>query len=47
VLVFPEGDHSRRRHAHIECVKAARLPRREDVEPARPGLLAKLLRRRA
>jgi hypothetical protein len=45
LLVFPEDDRSRRRHAHIECVQAARLPRRSDVEPRRPGLLARLLRR--
>jgi hypothetical protein len=37
VLVVPEGDASRRRHAHADCVKRARregrLPLREDVEP--------------
>ena len=48
-LIFPEGDHSRRRHAHSACVakarQAGRLPLREDVEPRRPGLLARLLRR--
>jgi hypothetical protein len=50
LLVFPEDDRSRRRHAHIECVRAARvagrLPLREEVEPKPPGLLARLLRRR-
>jgi hypothetical protein len=49
VLVFPEGDASRRRHAHFKCVTNARrngtLPLREDVEPRRPGLIARLLRR--
>jgi len=49
MLVVPEGQPARRRHAHTECVvrarKAGRLPLREDVEPARPGLLARLLRR--
>lgn len=49
MLVVPEGDSSRRRHAHTECVmrarKAGRLPLREDVEPRPPGLLARLLRR--
>jgi hypothetical protein len=49
LLVLPEGDASRRRHAHTACVmkarKAGRLPLREDVEPRRPGLLARLLRR--
>ena len=49
MLVVPEGDSSRRRHAHTDCVmnarKAGRLPLREDVEPPRPSLLARLLRR--
>jgi hypothetical protein len=48
-LVYPEGDTSRRRHAHSACVMSARkqgrLPLREEVEPRAPGLLAKLLRR--
>lgn len=35
VLIAPEGDMSRRRHAHAECVAAAKLPGR----PAGPGLL--------
>jgi hypothetical protein len=41
VLISPEGDTSRRRHAHLECVAAANLPGR----PARPGLLSRLLGR--
>jgi hypothetical protein len=49
MLVVPEGDPSRRRHAHTSCVaaarKAGRLPLREDVDPPRPGLLSRLLRR--
>jgi hypothetical protein len=49
MLVLPEGDPSRRRHAHARCVmrarEAGRLPLREDVEPRGPGLLARLLRR--
>ena len=49
MLVLPEGETSRRRHAHTECViaarRAGRLPLREEVEPPRPGLLARLLRR--
>jgi hypothetical protein len=43
VLIAPEGDTTRRRHAHLECVAAANLPGR----PAGPGLrqrLARLLR---
>jgi hypothetical protein len=50
MLVLPEGDPSRRRHAHANCVRGARhpgrLPRRAEVEPRPPGLLARLLRRR-
>ncbi len=46
LLVYPEGDTTRRRHAHSACVmkarEAGRLPLREDVEPPRPGLLARL-----
>ena len=38
VLISPEGDTSRRRHAHIECVAAANLP----GPPAGPGLLNRL-----
>jgi hypothetical protein len=49
MLVVPEGESSRRRHAHTECVvrarEAGRLPLREEVEPTRPGVLARLLRR--
>jgi hypothetical protein len=50
MLVTPEGESSRRRHAHSACVMAARkqgrLPLREEIEPGEPGLIAKLLRRR-
>jgi hypothetical protein len=39
MLMFPEGDHSRRRHAHAQCVfaarRAGRLPTREEWERAR------------
>jgi hypothetical protein len=49
MLVVPEGNPSRRRHAHTACVmrarQAGRLPLREEVQPRRPGLLARLLRR--
>jgi hypothetical protein len=49
LLVVPEGDPKRRRHAHAECVARARrtgrLPLREEVEPRPPGLLSRLLRR--
>jgi hypothetical protein len=51
VLVTPEGQAARRRHAHTDCVvrarRAGRLPLREEVEPRRPGMLARLLRRRS
>jgi hypothetical protein len=49
LLVLPDGDAPRRRHAHTDCVmrarKAGRLPLREEVEPPKPGLLARLFRR--
>jgi hypothetical protein len=49
MLVLPEGDSSRRRHAHSECVMSARrsgrLPLRDEAEPRPPGLLTRLLRR--
>ena len=50
VLVIPEGDPARRRHAHSACVararKAGRLPLKNDDRPPARGLLARLLRRR-
>jgi hypothetical protein len=34
MLLFPEGDHSRRRHAHLACVmnarQAGKLPTRDE-----------------
>jgi len=49
MLVIPDGDPKRRRHAHPECVagarRAGRLPLREEVEPRPPGRLGRLLRR--
>ena len=50
-LVAPEGDTSKRRHAHMECVmaarKAGRLPTRDEwlktqPRPERRGLWARL-----
>jgi hypothetical protein len=41
VLIAPEGDTSRRRHAHLECVAAANLPGR----PARSGVFSRLFGR--
>jgi hypothetical protein len=49
MLVKPEGDDRRRRHAHSDCVlaerRAGRLPFRDEVEPRRPGLLRRLFGR--
>jgi hypothetical protein len=54
MLVAPEGDSSKRRHAHTKCVmearKAGRLPTRDEWQktqpkPERRGLLARLLGR--
>jgi hypothetical protein len=55
MLIAPEGDVDRRRHAHTACVAAARragrLPTQDEWlaatgAPRPPGLLARLLRRR-
>ncbi len=50
MLLVPEGDSSRRRHAHTECVMAARragkLPARDEwlrTQPRSPGLLRRAL----
>jgi hypothetical protein len=52
VLVMPEGDPSRRRHAHTQCAlkerKAGRLPARDEwlkTQPKPPSLFRRLLRR--
>jgi hypothetical protein len=51
MLIAPEGDTRRRRHAHTRCVLAARergeLPLREEwlrSQPRRPSLWRRLLR---
>jgi hypothetical protein len=51
VVIAPEGNVDRRRHAHLECVAAAHaageLPTYDDwraAQPRRPGLLARLRR---
>jgi hypothetical protein len=53
MLLLPEGDARRRRHAHSACVMrargAGRLPLREDwlaTQPRRPGLWQRLRQRR-
>jgi hypothetical protein len=50
--VIPEGDASRRRHAHTACViaarRAGRLPARDEwlaTQPRQAGLLRRLLHR--
>jgi hypothetical protein len=52
VLIAPEGDTSRRRHAHAECVEAARrsgrLPTYDEwkkTQPRPPSRFARLRRR--
>jgi len=52
MLIAPEGDTSRRRHAHTACVLSARrqgrLPTREEwqrAQPAPPRLLRRLRER--
>jgi hypothetical protein len=52
MLLFPEGDHHRRRHAHSRCVMAARqagtLPTRAEwqarVRPTTPSRWRRWLR---
>jgi hypothetical protein len=51
-LIAPEGDAGRRRHAHTECVlaarKAGRLPTYDDwraTQPRGEGFLSRLLGR--
>ena len=55
MLITPEGDSARRRHAHSACVlkarEAGRLPTRDEWQatqpkpPSRPGALARLIGR--
>jgi hypothetical protein len=49
MLIAPEGDSSRRRHAHTKCVlaarKAGRLPTQEEwrrTQPRPPSIWARL-----
>jgi hypothetical protein len=48
VLVMPEGDSSRRRHAHTDCVlaqrKAGRLPTRDEWRATQPRAPSRLRR---
>ena len=50
--MFPEGDRGRRRHAHTDCVmaarKAGRLPTREEwlkTQPREPSAWQRLVAR--
>ncbi len=52
MLIVPEGDSSRRRHAHAECVmrarQAGRLPTRGEwqrAQPREPSRLGRALKR--
>ena len=52
MLIAPEGDGGRRRHAHTKCVlaarKAGRLPTRDEwlaTQPRSPGLVRRLIDR--
>jgi hypothetical protein len=54
VLIAPEGDAGKRRHAHSNCVvrarKAGRLPTRDEwrrTQARPPSLWRRLLRRRS
>jgi hypothetical protein len=54
VLIAPEGDTARRRHAHTDCVLVARragdlstLDEFRKTQPPAPGLLSRLRRRSA
>jgi hypothetical protein len=51
-LIAPEGDVDRRRHAHIECVRAARAAGTfktfddwRAAQPRQPGRLTRFFRR--
>jgi hypothetical protein len=52
MLISPEGDVRRRRHAHTKCVlaarKAGRLATREEwlaTQPKQPGLVRRMIER--
>lgn len=54
MLMFPEGDRTRRRHAHTDCVLSARragkLPTRQEwlgTQPRAPGPIKRLLEKLA
>ena len=50
VVIAPEGDVDRRRHAHVDCVTAARAAGKlrtyddwREAQPRRRGVLSRLL----
>jgi hypothetical protein len=48
VLIAPEGDMERRRHAHSACAARAQLPSRGDwlkTQPRGPGVFARVFGR--
>jgi hypothetical protein len=48
VLIAPEGDMDKRRHAHSACAARAQLPSRDywrRTQPREPGFFARLFRR--
>jgi hypothetical protein len=49
LVIAPEGDVERRRHAHTDCVAAARragtFKTYDDWRETQPGLLSRLFRR--
>jgi hypothetical protein len=52
MLISPEGDPNRRRHAHTQCVltarKAGRMPTREEwlaTQPREAGRLRRMIER--
>ena len=52
VLIAPEGDSQRRRHAHTECVRSAReagtlltFDEWRKTQPSQQGLISRLLGR--
>jgi hypothetical protein len=49
LVIAPEGNAERRRHAHVDCVAAARragaLPTYDDWRELQPRFLSRLFRR--
>jgi hypothetical protein len=48
VLIAPEGDTSKRRHAHTECARKANLPTKDDwlkTQPKPPSIIKRAINR--